>query len=126
MIRWLRYALGLPKSKWNSTFTMTSPFLSEWTDFLLERPGIRRLLVKLPICFGDRRRIHETAGIKIVERVFSLAFPDPVAHPCGIHAGVDNQMSDVDIPWSQLARRALGNGAQAKFGARKCGIATTA
>src|SRR5262249_50750218 len=47
---------------------------------------------------------------------------DPLAHPRGVDAGIDNQMRDVDAFWAELARRTLRYGAQAKFGAGKGGI----
>src|SRR5271166_4696415 len=65
--RCARKALGLPKSKWNSTLGMASPFLRKGPDLAFERPGVARLLVDLPIGFGDRSRPHQPARIEVGE-----------------------------------------------------------
>ena len=38
-----------------------------------------------------------------------------------VHAGVDNQMYDVNVLWTELARHRLCQGAKPEFGRRKCG-----
>src|SRR5205823_9166636 len=55
---------------------MASPFLREGPDLALERPGIARLLVNLPIGFGDRGGAHQPAGVEIGERRVALALLD--------------------------------------------------
>src|ERR1700730_1854217 len=124
--RWLRYALGLPKSKWNSTLAMTSPCLSERTDFQLKGPRVVRLLIKLPIGLGDRDGPHQTAGIETVQRRFAFTFFDPLAHPRGIDSGVDDQMGDMNIPRAEFPRSALGDCAQTELRARECSVAGAA
>src|ERR1700687_425015 len=98
MTKWLRYALGLPTSKWNSTLAMTSPYLCEGTDLLLEGPRVARLLIELPIGVGDCGGPDLTSGIRIAQCGFAFAFLDPLAHPRGVASGVDDQMGDVNIP----------------------------
>jgi hypothetical protein len=58
--------IGLPKSKWNSTLVKISPYLSEGTDLLLEGPRVARLLIELPIGFGDRGGSHQAARMEII------------------------------------------------------------
>src|SRR5712692_11666111 len=105
---------------------MGSPLLRKRTDLVLECPSIARLLVHLPIRLGDRGGFHEPAGIKVLERIFPLFLPDPLAHPCGIHSGIDDEMCDVDILWSEFPRDTLGNCAQAEFRTGKCCIPNAA
>src|SRR5271170_3727843 len=102
---------------------MTSPFFSERTDLLLERPRVARLLIELPVRIRDRFRTHETPGIKIVQCGFAFALFDPFAHPRGINAGIDDQMGDVNIPGTELSRGALCYRAQTEFRARERGVA---
>lgn len=80
---------------------------------MLEGPRVTRLLIQLPIRLGDRGRRHESSGIKVLERLFPFFLPDPLAHPGGIHSGIDDEMSDVDILRSEFPRNTLGHGAQA-------------
>src|ERR1700759_1235552 len=101
---------------------MALPFLCERPDLALERPGIARLLIDLPISFGDRFRPHQPARIEIGERSFALPLLDPLAHPRGIDAGVDDQMSDVDVLRTKLACCALRHRAQSELGAGEGGI----
>src|SRR5438270_8344924 len=105
---------------------MASPLFCKGSDLTLERPGVARLLVDLPIGLGDRFRPHQPARIEIGEG--RLAFPllDPLTHPGSVNAGVDDQMRDVDALRAELARRALCHGAQAEFGAGKGGVADSA
>ena len=107
-------------------FHAASPFFAERADFALERPGVARLLIDLPIGLGDRRRPHQPAGIEIGERRLALPLLDPLAHPCGIDAGVDDQMGDMDALRTELARGTPAHRAQAEFGAGKGGIADPA
>src|SRR5258708_16335646 len=100
-----------------SSPTMTNerglPLFSERADFKLERPGAARLLVKLPVGRGNRGRRHQQIGI--IKR-----FPAPhllaaLAHPCGVDAGIDDQVRDVDVLRSELARHRLRHRAQSEF-----------
>src|SRR6266404_371812 len=100
------------------------PLFPERADFKLERPGAARLLVKLPVGGGDRRRGHQQIGI--VKR-----FPAPhllaaLAHPSGVDAGIDDQVRDVDVLRSELARHRLRHRAQAEFRRGKGGKAGAA
>src|ERR1700730_12651113 len=105
---------------------MASPFFCKGSDLALERPSVAGLLIDLPIGLGDRGRPHQPARIEIGER--RLAFPllDPLAHPRGVDAGVYNQMGDVDVLWTELARRTLRHRPQAELGAGEGGIADPA
>src|SRR5437899_5866437 len=81
------------------------PLFPERADFKLERPCAARLLVKLPVGGGDRRRGHQQIGI--IKR-----FPAPhllaaLAHPSGVDAGIDAQVRDVDGLGSELAPHGL-------------------
>src|SRR5258705_219900 len=100
-----------------SSPTMTNerglPLFSERADFKLERPGAAGLLVELPVRGGDRRRRHQQIGI--IKR-----FPAPhllaaLAHPCGVDAGIDDQVRDVDVLRSELAPHRLRHRAQSEF-----------
>ena len=103
-----------------------SPFLGKGPDLALERPGVARLLIDLPIGLGDRGRPHQPARIEIGERRLPLPLRDPLAHPRRIDAGVDDQMGDVDVFRTQFACGRLRNGAQAELGAGKGRVACSA
>src|SRR5271166_3087422 len=105
---------------------MASPFLSEGTDFLLEGPRVARLLVELPIRVGDGGRPHESSEVEVLHRLVALSFPDSIAHPGSIHAGIDHEMSDVDIFGPEFPRGALCNRAQTEFRRRECRVADPA
>src|SRR5271170_878113 len=105
---------------------MASPFFSERTDLLLERPRVAWLLVKLPIRLGNGGGPHEARGVEVLHRLFAFALPDSVAHPCCIHSRIDYQMRDVDILRPEFARGALRNRAQAEFRSRKCRVSDSA
>src|ERR1700739_3918709 len=96
---------------------MASPFLRKGSDLAFERPSVARLLIDLPIGLGDRFRPHQPAGIEIDEGGLALPLLDPLAHPCRVDAGVDDQMGDVDVLRTELARRTLRYRTQAGLGA---------
>src|SRR5436190_1670805 len=102
---------------------MASPLFCKGPDLALERPGVPRLLVDLPIGLGDRGRPHQPARIEIGEGPLAFPFPDPLPYPGGVDTGVDDQMRDVDALRAELACRTLRHGAQAEFGAGEGGIA---
>src|SRR6266403_288223 len=111
-----------------SSPTMTNerglPLCSERADFKLERPGAAGLPVELPVRGGDRRRRHQQIGI--IKR-----FPAPhllaaLAHPCRVDAGIDDQMRDMDVLGSELARPRLRPRAQSEFRAGEGRIAAAA
>src|SRR5215813_14668107 len=101
---------------------MASPFFCKGSDLPLERPGVARLLIKLPIGLGNGGRPHQPARIEIGERRLALTLLDPLAHPCSVDTGIDHQMRNVDVLRTELARRALRHGTQAEFGAGKSGV----
>src|SRR6516162_5057244 len=105
---------------------MVSPFFRKRSDLALERPGVARLLINLPIGLGNRGRPHQPARIEIGEGRIALALLDPLAHPRGVDAGVDDQMGDVDVLWTELACGGLRDRAKAELGAGKGGIADPA
>src|SRR3984893_16600805 len=76
---------------------MASPFFRKGSDLALERPGVARFLIHLPVGLGDRFRPHQPARIEIGEGCLTLPLLDPLAHPGGIDAGVDDEMGDVDV-----------------------------
>src|SRR5271155_2143369 len=94
---------------------MASPFFSEGTNFLLEGPGVARLLVELPVSLGDGSGAHEPVCVEVLHRLVAFAFADSIADPRRIDAGVDNEMRDVNILRAELTRGALRNGAQPEF-----------
>src|ERR1700726_4327765 len=102
---------------------MASPFFRKGPDLALERPGVARLLVDLPISLGDRGRPHQPARIEIGECGLPLTLLDPLARPRGVATSVDDQMGDVDVLRTELARRPLRHRAQAELGTGKGGIA---
>src|SRR5947209_13845726 len=105
---------------------MASPFLREGPDLALERPGIARLLVNLPIGLADRGGAHQPAGVEIGERRVALALLDAIAHPFGVDPGVDDQMGDMDALRAELAGGALRHRAQPEFGAGERGVTDAA
>src|SRR6266480_8081621 len=88
------------------------PLFPERADFKLERPGAARLLVKLPVGGGDRRRGHQQIGI--IKRLLAPHLLAALAHPCRVDAGIDDQMRDVDVFGSELARHRLRYRAQSE------------
>src|SRR5260370_15010523 len=105
---------------------MASPFLCVGANLALERPGVAGLLINLPVGLGDRGRPHQPAWIEIGERRLTLALLDPLAHPRGVDAGVNDQMADVNALRAELACRTLRDGSQPKFGAGESGITDAA
>src|SRR6185369_17278951 len=108
----------------SSTVTLPLPRLAERTNFQLERPGAARLLVELPIGLGDRRWRHQEIGI--IERIRPQRLDSPLAHPLGVHAGVDDEMSDMDVLRSELTRRRLGYRTQTELGTGEGRVAGSA
>jgi hypothetical protein len=58
--------VGAAKIKVEFDFTMTSPFLSQRTDFLLEGPGVGGLLVKLPIDLTTEAGFMSRPGARLL------------------------------------------------------------
>jgi hypothetical protein len=88
--------------------------------------GIPRLLVDLPIGFGNRGRAHQPGGVEISQLRLALALLDAIAHPFGIDSGIHDQMRDMDVLRAELARRALRHRAQPEFSAGESGITDAA
>src|SRR4030081_178198 len=84
-----------------------SPLLSKWADFMLEGPGIARLLIELPVGFGDRGRAHQTIRIQVLDRLRPLPVRDQLPHPLGIDAGVDDKMRHMDVLGAEFAGHRL-------------------
>src|SRR6202049_2851096 len=100
------------------------PLLAEGSYFQLERPGAAWLLIELPVGFRDGGRRHQEIGV--VEGARSQRLQPPLTHPFGVDAGVDDEMSNVDVLRAELARRRLGDSPQAKLGAGEGRIAGSA
>src|SRR5438128_10887578 len=94
--------------------SMNSPVFRKGPDLALKRPGVAPLLIDLPISFGDRGRPHQPARIEIGKGRLALPLLDPLAHPCRVDAGVDDQMRDVAVLGAALARRTLRHPTQAE------------
>src|SRR5271155_4913894 len=95
------------------------PFLSEWTNLMFEGPGIAWLLVELPIRFRDGGGPHQAVWIEILDCLRPFPVDDQLPNPFGIDAGVDHQMSDVDIFWTKLTGDRLRHSPQSEFRAGK-------
>src|ERR1700750_2903835 len=78
------------------------PLLSERADFHFKGPGAARLLVELPIGARHRGRRHQE--VRIVQRLLPPELLGPLAHPGGIDPGVDDEMRDMDVLRTELAR----------------------
>src|SRR5437660_1721609 len=107
-----------------SSILRSLPLLTEGADLHLKRPGAFRLLIELPIGRRDRGRRHQQ--IRIVERIGAERFQAPLPNPLGVDTRIDDEMSDMDVFRSQLARHRLRHSAQSKLGAGKGGIAAAA
>ena len=99
---------------------MASPFLAEGTDVHLERPGVARLLVELPVGLGDRLRPHQPARVEIgaapasPSRALMRSRTQAVSTPASI-----TRCATWMFLRPELARRALRHRAQAGLGAAK-------
>src|SRR5262249_49598489 len=76
--------------------------------------------MQLPIDGGDRGRVYQ---LILLDRVASGALADSRPNKLRVDTGIDNQVCDVDVLWRELARRALGDGAQPEFTGGKCRVA---
>src|ERR1700722_6553564 len=96
-----------------------SPFLHGRPQIQFMSPAIFALMVREPVRIGDRGGPGQTVGrdFRGIDAGRGLhALMDRLA----VDAGVDQQMDNVNIPWSELARHRLGHGAQAELCRRKC------
>ena len=84
---------------------------------MLERPRVARLLLQRPVRLGDRLRAHQLVGREVRESLFAAGSLDSLAHESRIDTGIDDEMCDVDVLRSQLARGTLRNRTQAELGA---------
>src|SRR5262249_52936582 len=66
-------------------------------------------------CLGTHQRVGRELGHGVGPRTLR----DALAHPRGVDAGVDDEMCDVDVAGTELARRALRYHAQAGLRARE-------
>src|SRR6516165_9905019 len=93
------------------------PLLAEGTDIELERPSTLRLLVELPVGGRDGCRRHQQ--IRIVERLLAPELLLSLSDPGGIDAGIDDEMRNMDVLRSELARHRLRYGTQSELGGGK-------
>ena len=47
-------------------------------------------------------------GSRSLKGLFPFSLLDPLAHPGGVHSGIDDEMSDVDILGLEFPRDTLG------------------
>src|SRR5258707_6398295 len=99
----------MPRLPWKASIPplRSLPLLSEGADFVLESPGVARLLIELPIGFGDGGGAHQAVRIEILERLRAFAVGDQLAHPFGVDARIDHEMGDMDVLGTELARDRL-------------------
>src|ERR1022692_1603678 len=102
-----------PLERFSSIATLPLPLLAEGSYFQLERPGAAWLLIEQPIGFRDRRWRHQE--IRIVQRTRPQRLDPPLTDPFGVNTGVDDEMGNVDVLWTELARGRLCDGPQAKL-----------
>src|SRR5713101_6478346 len=106
-------------------FSDMSPGLQSGPQVKLVCPAVFALVVREPVCFGDRRHLGQTIGGNVVR----------VDSACGFHAsmdrfavdtGVDQQMHNVDVLGTKLSRHGLRDRAQAKLGRSERGESLSA
>src|SRR5260370_28001248 len=108
------------ESSYSLFATRVLPLFPERTDFKLERPGAARLLIQLPVGGRNRRRRHQQ--VRVIERFLAPELFPALAHPRGVDAGIDDQMRDVNVLRSEVARHRLRHRTQSEFRAREGGI----
>src|SRR5471030_442931 len=78
----------------------------------LEGPGVPKLTVQVPVVFGN------VLGVENAVLIFGrVLFREVVADKVGVYGTVDHDVGDVDVHRSQFSGHALGQGANAVFGA---------
>src|ERR1700691_990091 len=112
-----RYFVGVIASAMTPDASICLPLFAERAYFQFESPGAARLLVKLPIGSRDGSRRHQQ--IRIVERFLAPELFAPLAHPGGIDARVDDQVSHVDVLGAEFARHRLRHGPKSELRAGK-------
>src|SRR5258708_38183385 len=70
--------------------------LAEGPDFMLESPGVARLLIELPVSLCDSSRTHQAIRIKVFDRLRAFAARDQLPHPLRIDTRIDLQIGDMD------------------------------
>ena len=89
-------------------------------DYVHGAARVAWLLIQRPIGFRDRFRSHQLIGLEVRERFFAAGGLDPLPHERRVDACVDNQVRDVNVPWTELASGALCYGPQSEFSAGEC------
>src|SRR5579862_9238825 len=101
---------------------MRSPFLPKRANLLLKGPCVGWLLIQLPVRVRHRLGSHQAARRKTFQRSGAFLLADPIAYPLRIDSGINDQMRDVNVFWSELARCALRDCAKAELGTGESGI----
>src|SRR5260221_8894747 len=87
----------------SSITALPLPLRAEGPDFMLEGPGVARLLIELPVSLCHSRRTHQAIRIEVFDRLRAFAARDQLPHPLSIDTRIDHQMGDMNVFGAKLA-----------------------
>src|SRR5260370_216645 len=87
----------------SSIAALPLPLLAEGSDFVLEGPGVARLLIELPVSLRDSSWTHQAIRIEVFDRLRAFAARDQLPHPLSIDTGIDHEMGDMNVFGAKFA-----------------------
>src|SRR3954454_3138022 len=90
------------------------PLLHRGTEIELMGPAVPGLLMRKPISLGDGRRFRQAVGWDFAGLDSFRGFHAQM-DSFAVHAGVDQEMHDMDISWPKFARHRLRHPAKREF-----------
>src|SRR5258708_19520827 len=87
----------------SSITALPLPLLAEGPDFVLEGPGVARLLIELPVSLCDSSRTHQAIRIEVFDRLRAFAARDQLPHPLSIDTRTDHPIADMHVFRPKLA-----------------------
>src|SRR5260370_23587253 len=76
----------------SSIAALPLPLLAQGSDFVLEGPGVPRLLIELPVSLRDSSWTHQAIRIEVFYRLRAFAAPDQLPLPLRIATGIDHAL----------------------------------
>src|SRR6185312_81003 len=126
MAQWARIVRLVPTPhNVRSGASLISPLLRGGPKIELVSPAVFRLLMREPIGFRDRARPGQRIG-ENVPGLDAACGLQPGANGVAVDGGIDDQMNDMNVLWSKLARHGLSEGPQPEFRRSESGKALAA